>query len=309
MSAGSPIPPPAEPAGTLSPLLVTGAGGRLGGRLTVLLSPRFRTIAGVRHAAPPAGVPVQRFDLLDPRSVGETLDATGARSVVHCAALADADACERDPEAARRANVAVCETLARACAARGVRLAALSTDLAFSGERPFWREEDEPRPLSAYGRTKLEGERAILDLCPGAAVVRVALVSGRAHGRAPSATEAIAWALRDGRPLRLFTDQHRTPVDPESIADGLTSLLRRGTGGLFHLGGPERLSRYELGARVAAVLGLDPRPIEPVRQADLPQDGPRPAHVSLASTRLRAKFAWAPRPLDEAIRSGRLQPD
>jgi dTDP-4-dehydrorhamnose reductase len=144
----------------------------------------------------------------------------GVGAVVHCAALADADACERDPEAARRQNVSACESLARTCAARGLRLIAISTDLVFSGERPFWLETDDTRPASAYGRTKREGEQAVLALCPGAAVGRVALVSGRAHG-APSSTESIAWALRAGRPLRLFTDQYRTPVGSESIANAV----------------------------------------------------------------------------------------
>jgi dTDP-4-dehydrorhamnose reductase len=79
--------------------------------------------------------------------------------------------------------------------------------------------------------------------------------------------------------------------------------------GLFHVGGPERLSRYELGVRVAALLGLDPRPIEAIRQADLPFDAPRPADASLDSSRARSVLGWEPRPVDEAIRSGRLRPD
>ncbi len=290
-------------------VLVTGAGGRLGGRLAVLLGSRFRTVAGVHRAASPPGVPTHRLDLTDPGSLEAALEATGARAVVHCAALADADACERDPEAAHRVNVEACVALARACAERGTRLVAVSTDQVFSGERPFWSEADEAKPLSTYGRSKREGEQAILGFCGRAAVVRVALLSGRVHGPHPSCTEAIAWALREGRPLRLFTDQHRTPVDPESVAHAVAALLQRQSVGLFHLGGPERLSRHELGQRVAALLGLDPRPIQAVRQADLSFDAPRAADASLDSSHARVALGWEPRPLDEAIRSGRLQPD
>lgn len=290
-------------------MLVTGAGGRLGGRLAALLGSRFRTVAGVHRAPAPRGVPVHPLDLLDEGSVEAALDATGARAVVHCAALADADACERDPDAARRLNVTACETLARACQARRVGLVAVSTDQVLSGERPLSREADVARPLSVYGRTKREGEDAVLALCQGAAVVRVALLGGRVHGPHPSGTEAIAWALRDGRRLRLFTDQHRTPIDPESVAHAIAALLRRQAGGLFHLGGPERISRHELGLRVAAVLGLDPRPIEAVRQADLAFDAPRAADASLDSSHARDVLGWEPRPLDEAIRSGRSEPD
>jgi dTDP-4-dehydrorhamnose reductase len=308
MSGLSPS-PAAGQAPSRGPVLVTGAGGRLGGRLATLLSPRFRVVAGVRSAGAPSGLATQAIDLTDPRSVEAALDATAARAVVHCAALADADACERDPDAARRANVSASEVLARACAARDVRLVAISTDQVFSGERPFWREEDAARPTSAYGRTKREGEDAVLGLCPGSAVARVALLVGVVHGRHPSASESIAWALRAGRPLQLFTDQFRTPIDPESVAQAVASLLHRHAGGVFHLGGPERISRHELGMRVAGLLGLDPRGIRGVRQADLAFDAPRAADASLDSSRARAALGWEPRPVDEAIRAGRPGPD
>jgi dTDP-4-dehydrorhamnose reductase len=277
--------------------------------LAALLASRYRTVAGVHRTPAPPGLATQPLDLSDARSVEAALDATGALAVVHCAALADADACERDPDAARRLNVTACETLARACAARGVRLVGVSTDQVFSGERSYRPEADEARPLSAYGRTKLEGEQAILGLGQRAAVVRVALLSGRVHGPLPSCTESVAWALREGRPLRLFTDQHRTPIDPESVAQAIAALLHREAAGVFHLGGPERLSRHELGLRVAAQLGLDPRPIQAVRQADLVLDAPRAADASLDSRHARATLGWEPRSVDQAIRSGRLQPD
>jgi dTDP-4-dehydrorhamnose reductase len=286
-------------------VLVTGAGGRLGGRLAELLAPRFRVTAGLRTAVSPPGLPGVAFDVRDPVAVEAALASTRASAVVHCAALADADACERDPDASRRLNDTACRTLAAACARRGVRLVALSTDLVLSGERPYWTEDDDARPASVYGRTKRAGERAVLEAHAGFAVVRVALVSGRTHGPHPSATEAIAWALAEERPLRLFTDQYRTPVDPESVAEALTALLAGGPGGLYHLGGPERLSRFELGLRVAAVLGLDPRRIQPARQAELAFDAPRPADVSLDSRRARDRLGWRPRDVDEAIRSGR----
>jgi dTDP-4-dehydrorhamnose reductase len=306
MSAASP--PPSDGPGSRT-VLVTGAGGRLGGRLAVLLGSRFRVVAGVHRAPTPRTVPTQALDLSDARSVADALAATGARAVVHCAALADADACERDPDAARRLNVTASETLARACEAQGAVLVAVSTDQVLSGERPFWSETDPARPLSVYGRTKLDGEQAVLGLCRSSAIVRVALLSGRVHGAHPSCTEAVAWALRAGRPLRLFTDQLRTPVDPESVAHAIAALLHRQARGVFHLGGPERLSRHELGVRVAAVLRLDPRPIQAVKQADLAFDAPRAADASLNSSHARDVLGWEARPLDEAIRSGRSGPD
>jgi dTDP-4-dehydrorhamnose reductase len=289
-------------------LLVTGAGGLLGGRLAELLSGEMDVVAAVHASAAPPGLPAVPVDLLDPGSVTAALDSVRPDAVLHCAALADADRCHRDPDLAWRLNTEAPAWLARLCARLGLRLVALSTDLVFPGTRPGSREDDAPAPILHYARTKLDGERAVLREHPSAAVARIALVIGRGHGRRGSASEAIAWALRAGRPLRLYSDQYRTPVDPESVAAAAGALLRGSQTGLFHLGGPERVSRYELGTRVAAALGLDGALIEEARQADESPQVPRPLDVSLDSSRAARELAYWPRGIDDAIRAGRAAP-
>jgi dTDP-4-dehydrorhamnose reductase len=153
-----------------------------------------------------------------------------------------------------------------------------------------------------YGRTKRDAEEAILGESPDAAVLRVALVIGRGYGPRTTASESIAAALVAGHRPRLFDDQYRTPIDPESIADAVGRVLEAAAGGRFHLGGAERLSRYELGQRVAQVLGLRGS-FDRVSQAS--QAVRRPADTSLDSSRARRELGWTPRPLDEAIRDGR----
>jgi dTDP-4-dehydrorhamnose reductase len=195
------------------------------------------------------------------------------------------------------------------CRARSLRLVALSTDLVFGGDKAFVREDDPPAPLSVYGRTKRAGEEAVLRELPAAAVARIALVYGRGHGARATSSESVAWSLREGRPVTLFADEYRTPVDAGSVADAVARLLRRPGAGLYHLGGPERLSRLELGLRVAGVLGLDPSPIVASRQDEHRAPEARPKDVSLDSGRARRELGWEPRPVDEAIREGRPAPD
>jgi dTDP-4-dehydrorhamnose reductase len=107
----------------------------------------------------------------------------------------------------------------------------------------------------------------------------------------------------------LFTDLYRTPVDPESVADALRILLAGSGSGRFHLGGVERISRYELGLRAARVLGLPSALIQPVRQVDDPLGAPRPADVSLDSSRAWRELGWRARPLEDGLRETRLAPD
>jgi dTDP-4-dehydrorhamnose reductase len=290
-------------------LLVTGASGLLGARLAQLLAERLDVTAGRHHAAPPAGLVSVRLDVESASSVEAAIESARPDAVLHAAALARADDCERDPEHARRVNVGGSESVARACAIHGIRLVALSTDLVFSGDHGDVDETHEAAPLMAYGRTKLEGEEAVLAAHPGSAVARVALVLGRGFGPRGSASEAIAWALRAGRRPALFTDEYRTPVDAASLAAPLEALLTGVHRGRFHLGGPERISRYELGRRIARTLGRSAEEIDGVRQSDRPSPAPRPADVSLDSGRARRELGYQPRPLEEAIRDDRPSPE
>lgn len=290
-------------------VLVTGAAGLLGGRVAALVARRFDVVAARHRAAPPPGLPEVEMDLLDPVSLAAALERSACDAVVHCAAQSQPDVSEGEPGPSRRLNVEASGALAGECHRRGLRLVALSTDLVFAGDRAFVREEDPTGPLLVYGRTKLAGEEATLAAAPDSAVLRVALVAGRGHGVRRTSTESVAWALRAGRPLRLYTDQIRTPVDSASVADAVVRALERPVSGLFHVGGPDRVSRYELGLRVADVLGLSAEGIAPVTGADLPQAGRRPCDTSLDITRARRELGWEPRALPDAIRDGRPAPD
>jgi len=290
-------------------VLVTGAGGPLGGRLAARLQEAGLDVTAVwRETPPPGGLPLFQADLTEPGAVDAALAATRPDAVVHAAVVGRADYCEEHPDLAFTVNVRLPERLARACRESGCRLVALSTDLVFDGTGSFRGPEAPARPLGAYGRTKRAGEEAVLAACPAAAVARVALVVGRGHGARGTASESVAWALRAGRGVRLFTDEYRTPVDPESVATGVALLLRRGGTGLYHLGGPERLSRLELGVRAARALGLPTEGLEGAPQSSYTGRDPRPADTSLDSARARDELGWHPRPLDEALAEGRPCP-
>jgi len=262
--------------------------------------------AAHRRGPPPPGSRALAADLEDASAVSRLLDAVRPQAVLHAAVLGRVDDCETRRDEAERVNARLPGLLAHGCHERGVRLVALSTDLVFAGDRPFVTESDPAGPRSAYGRTKRAGEEAVLLACPGAAVARVALVLGRGHGPRATSSESVGRALRAGRPLQLFTDEYRTPIDPESVADALGRLVEGAGVGLYHLGGTERLSRYELGLRVARAFGLSASGIAASVQAEYQGPDARAPDVSLDSSRARRELGWEPRPMDEAIRESRL---
>jgi dTDP-4-dehydrorhamnose reductase len=290
-------------------ILVTGAGGLLGGRLASLLAARgAEVVAAWRQVPPPPGLRSIVVELTDRAALEGVLDAEKPDAVVHAAVVSRAAECERQPALADAVNRRLPGHLAAACRTRAVRLVGLSTDLVFGGHRAFSDEETPPDPTSVYGRTKLAGEEALLAANPAAAVARVALVLGRGHGPRPTASEAVAWALGRGQTVRLYEDEYRTPVDAVSVSDALLRLLEGTARGRFHLGGPERLSRLALGRRLATVLDLPTEGIEPGRQADHGGPDPRPPDTSLDSTRARLELGWTPRPLDVALAESRRRP-
>jgi dTDP-4-dehydrorhamnose reductase len=290
-------------------VLVTGAGGLLGGELAMLLAARGLDVVAIwRRTPPPVGLRSIVVELTDRGALERTLEEEKPDAVVHAAVISRTDECEREPAVAEAVNARLPAHLAAACRSRGLRLVGLSTDLVLGGDRAFSDEETPPGPVSVYGRTKLAGEEALLEADPTAAVARVALVVGRGHGPRPTASEAVVWALREGHRPRLYQDEYRTPVDAASVADAVARLLTRGGAGRFHLGGSERLSRLSLGRRVARVLGLPSQGIEAGLQADHPGPDRRPPDTSLDSRRARSELDWSPRPLDVALAESRVFP-
>ncbi len=290
-------------------ILVTGSTGFLGTEVVAELVARGHEVVGAgRRGGLRDGVRSGRsrdlaVDLAEPLAAERLLQNVRPGGVVHLAAVADIAPCEAYPAAARRLNAEVPGELARGCAALGVRLVHVSTDQVFDGSRGGWSEADVAAPLHAYGETKLAGERAVLATCPTAAVVRPALATGRAPAGRRSSTSALLDTLARGARPRMFTDEIRSPIAAADVARALADLVAwpeaRGAppAGLYHCGGPEALSRYDLARREAQAAGLDPAQVEPATREQAGLAARRPADLSLDSRRLFALLGWSPRTL------------
>jgi dTDP-4-dehydrorhamnose reductase len=167
------------------------------------------------------------------------------------------------------------------------RIVYTSTDLVFDGGQAPYAEADEPRPCSRYGLSKLEGERA-LAAHPNALVVRLSLLYGPTLLEDQGFFDQQLATLRRGDTLTLFEDEWRTPIALDEAANALVELYEGSQRGILHLGGPKRLSRYEMGRQLAEVAGVNPDLVKGNSQAEIDFPEPRPQDVSLITERVRS---------------------
>lgn len=259
-------------------ILLTGCGGQLGRHLAPRLS-RLGEVIQTDHNGGDF-----KCDLSDRRLLNKTLQRVNPDIVVNPAAWTAVDQAEDEPELAARLNRDMPGWLAEWCAANDALLLHFSTDYVFSGSSDHpWRIHDEPAPGNVYGRTKLEGERAIGAAGGRSVIVRTAWLYSHFPGNFLS---AILTRAGQGQPLRIVSDQFGSPTWAGHLADASVALIERRGGvpdgcSLFHVTGRGRMSWHEFGKmaieRALAVGALDePVPVEPIESANWPQKAKRP---------------------------------
>jgi dTDP-4-dehydrorhamnose reductase len=284
-------------------LLLTGASGHLG---SYVLPESLRRDDEVvawsgRRQGELFGCPLRPVDLAAPDAVASAFGDARPEAVLHTAALASVSDCHRNPQRAERVNTNGSAILAELADRAKIPLVHVSTDMVFDGERAPYREEDAVAPVSVYGRTKAEAERAVLEY-PRNTVVRLPLLFGPTRTGRPSFFDQQLLALKQGQRISLFHDEWRTPLSLLVAARALLVLVASAPYGLLHVGGPERLSRLEMGQRLAAFLEGETGGIEAVSRTSVAAAEPRQADLSLDSSRWRSHFprqewpAW-----DEAL--------
>jgi dTDP-4-dehydrorhamnose reductase len=278
-------------------ILITGASGSLGSWLVCVGKSGDNDIRAWSGAAigSLAGVPFRSVELTDAEATARAFAADRPDVVIHCAALASVADCHRNPDRARAINVEATRRLAKLVDDADRRLAFVSTDMVFDGEQGGYREQDVPRPLSVYGRSKLEAESAVLAARRGL-VIRVSLLYGSNRTGRSNTFSNQAAALRERQSLRLFFDEWRTPLALSTAANAILELAASDVTGLLHLGGPERLSRLEMGLTLARHLGVSAEGIAACRRQDFDAAEPRPRDLSLDSSAWRQRYPNHPWP-------------
>jgi len=271
-------------------LLVTGAGGQLGADL--LSVARGHDVVGPTRA---------ELDVTDPAAVERAVKDVRPDAVLNAAAYTAVDAAETDEAAAAAVNAEAPATLARVCALYGAGLVHVSTDYVFAGDASTPYPVDAPvGPTSAYGRTKLAGERAVRELLPERSwVVRTAWVYGAGGGNFVR-TMARLEATRDT--VEVVDDQRGSPTWSRDLAAGLLALVAAGPApGVYHCTNAGETTWYGLARAVFEEIGADPERVRPTTTAAFPRPAPRPAYSVLSPAAWLVAGLPAPRDWRDAL--------
>nr|WP_232356164.1 SDR family oxidoreductase [Burkholderia vietnamiensis] len=300
-------------------ILLIGASGLLGravaaalsreASLTLVATIRNADTAGARRVAlPPEHT--ARLDVLDQPALERLFDARRPSAVIVCAAERRPDVCENDPAAARAINVDAPARIGALAARYGAWTLGISTDYVFDGRAAPYREDATPNPLNVYGRTKLDGEAALLAASPLACVLRLPLLYGPIvdwrESAVTSLVPAIVAAAQPGaEPARMDAWAIRYPTYTPDVAQVIRDLtLRHLAGapvtGIRHWSAEEPMTKYDIAQRLAAALGRRAA-LAPIHA---PTDAtPRPYDCHLDASRVRALGIDHATPFDAGLRA------
>ncbi|MFN8052998.1 MAG: SDR family oxidoreductase [Acidimicrobiales bacterium] len=265
--------------------LITGGAGLLGSQLARTTPPGWSSEVAVHTAPGPAGVKAHRIDLAQPLAAFELFERRRPDVVIHTAYSKTDHA----------ATVDSTTEVATACAALDIALIHVSTDALFDGDHAPYAETDEPSPIHPYGRAKALAEVAVRESCPDAVVVRTSLIV--ATDGSDSTSRWAIESIRAGERVTFFDDEFRMPILVDDLAAQIweiAALPRAERAGVWHLVGPERLSRVDVGRVLCRWFGLDESLIDVASAATMGE--PRPRDVSLSSDRVSSLTCRA-RPL------------
>jgi dTDP-4-dehydrorhamnose reductase len=286
-------------------LLVTGASGFLGWNICSKASRKW-SVTGITfsNVVKIPDVSTLKCDLTNYRDLKRLFSEVQPDSVIHTAAASQPEYCQVNQTESRRINVDVPHNIAGLCADYNISCAFTSTDLVFDGLNPPYGEQDPACPVNVYAEQKVLAEEGMTKRFPETAICRIPLMFGASPASSQSSLQIILNALMKKQKLNLFTDEYRTPISAGTAFSGLLLALEN-VSGILHLGGCERVSRYELGMLTARIFQKNATGLIPCRSSEVFAAAPRAPDVSLDSSKAKA-LGFSPLPLKEELKNLKL---
>ena len=288
-------------------LLITGSNGLLGQELVadcIAQQINFHAISSGENRNPTCpNTHYTSIDITDFIAVKSFFDISSYSHIMHTAAMTNVDACELNPSACYAINHLASQHLFEIAKEKNLHFTLLSTDFVFDGEQGNYSETDTPNPLSIYGNSKWLAEQALINSgYTHWAIARTIIVYGT--GYKLNKSNIFSWLLNElsqGKEVRLITDHFRAPTWAEDLATGCMAIVKKNATGIFHLSGPETLSIFEIGIRVAKFLGVSEQLIIASDSNTLNQAAPRPPRTGFNLTKAMTELGYQPHTIEETL--------
>lgn len=268
----------------LDRLLVIGGSSLLGSKILDVGQRRYgadRCFSS--HNRNNGGGSADRVDIGSEGEVRRLFEKVRPEVVICAAAMTNVDDCERYPELAKKINSDGPRNVSLSCKKFDSKLIHVSTDYVFDGEKNGrYTEDDDPNPISVYGRSKLDGDSHVLSVLPDAVIARPAVLYG--WNNTVRKENFVTWVigkLRDNQAVPLFEDQYTSPTFADDLARTLLDLSEKEVSGIWNVSGPDCLNRPECGRKIAEVFKLDASLISPVPMASVNLPAKRPRRTCL----------------------------
>lgn len=288
-------------------VLVTGSNGLLGQKITekVLAEKRVNLIAtnrGLNKFPTTEGYVYAEMDITKPKQVEEVVLKYRPDAIIHTAAMTNVDTCHENNEGCLELNVKATKNLASLCDKLGIHFIYVSTDFVFDGLKGPYKEDDEPKPVSFYGESKLAGERLTQEMKGSWSIIRTILVYGILKDM--SRSNIVLWAkgaLEKGNPINVVNDQWRMPTLAEDLAEACLLAVEQKAQGIYHISGKDMMSVVELVRRVADFWNLDKSLIKEISSESLGQEAKRPKRTGFILDKAMTDLNYQPHSFEEGL--------
>lgn len=294
-------------------VLVTGSNGLLGQKITELVLGDkcvnlIATNRGENKYPIKEGYVYETMDLLDSERVLSVLEKYRPNALIHTAAMTNVDTCHEQNEACWQLNVDATKYLASLCEKMGIHFIYVSTDFVFDGLNGPYKEDDQPKPVSFYGESKLKGERITQQTKGNWTIIRTILVYGILKDM--SRSNIVLWAkgaLEKGNPINVVNDQWRMPTLAEDLAKACLLVVEHKANGIYHVSGKDMMTIVGLVSRVADFWGLDKSLISETSSDSLGQEAKRPKKTGFILDKAMTDLNYQPHSFEEGLELVRSQ--
>jgi dTDP-4-dehydrorhamnose reductase len=261
-------------------LLIIGCNGQLGSDMVLLARAAGHEVAGIDFP---------EIDITDLDGVRRKVGESRCDGIVNCAGYTAVDACETHEKEAYAVNAHGAGNLARCAAETGISIIHISTDYVFDGSKTSpYIETDTPNPQSAYGRSKLDGERQVAAANPRHQIFRIAWLYGiKGANFVKTIRKVAAEKAHAGEPLKVVNDQRGTPTYTREVCRQILRVLPEAAYGIFHCTAEGECTWYDFACRIVAAAKVGARVI-PCATAEFPRPACRPANSVLENARLKS---------------------